>query len=155
MRSSSRHPVEPAEEIEILERRQLRYTSGSWAAKPIRPRSTATSSVPPVGATKPARTRRSVVFPDPFGPVTTKPRPREIDVDPTEDAALAEPLLESARIIRGGVQRDEAEKHDADHTVHREERRVQPAKIARPHEAVLVREQSGDSGDSAQYAPPT
>src|SRR5215218_204112 len=49
--------------------------SGSWARKPSADRSTDSSSSPPVGATSPEKRRSRVVFPDPFGPVTTRKSP--------------------------------------------------------------------------------
>ena len=41
-----------------------------------------------------------------------------------------------------------SEERDADHAVHREERRVEPAQVARPDERVLVGEQRGDGSDA-------
>src|SRR3954447_22958230 len=43
---------------------------------PIRPRDGSTSIRPSVGASRPAQSRSSVDFPEPFGPVTTRNPPR-------------------------------------------------------------------------------
>src|SRR5215211_5602264 len=53
-----------------------RYTSDSCARKPSAPRSTPTSISPAVGCARPAMTRKSVVLPEPFGPVTSTNPPR-------------------------------------------------------------------------------
>ena len=65
--------VQPAEEVEVLEGAQLPVHE-RLVREEARggPRSTPTSSEPRVGRASPASSRRSVVLPDPFGPVTTR-----------------------------------------------------------------------------------
>ena len=46
------------------------------------------------------------------------------------------------------------EEHDADHTVHGEERRVEPAQVGRRHERVLDREQRTDCRDAEPVREP-
>src|SRR3954454_22607417 len=53
-----------------------RYTSGSCPRKPTHSRGTSTPPPPEVGTSSPARSRSSVVFPEPFGPVTSRNPPR-------------------------------------------------------------------------------
>src|SRR5215208_689912 len=53
-----------------------RYTSDSCARNPSAPRSTSTSISPALGCARPAMTRKSVVLPEPFGPVTSTNPPR-------------------------------------------------------------------------------
>ena len=72
-----RHPVEPAEELEVLQRRQLADREAARArGTQARARAAATLSVPRVGMPRPASSRSSVDFPAPFGPVTTRQPPR-------------------------------------------------------------------------------
>ena len=93
-----RHAVEPAVEIEVLERGELPVDERlvrevADAASDRRP----TTSSPRVGSARPARRRSSVVFPLPFGPVTTaKPAARDGDVHAAQHALAAVPLLDVA-----------------------------------------------------------
>ena len=58
----------------------------------------AARACPPSAAARPASTRSSVVLPDPFGPVTSrKPPSGSVEVEPRQDARVAEPLREAAR----------------------------------------------------------
>ena len=71
-----RHAVEAAVEVEVLERGQLAVDERLVAEVADRSRAARTSSSPAVGAASPAQRRRSVVFPEPFGPVTSMNPPR-------------------------------------------------------------------------------
>ena len=76
------HAVERREQMQVLERRQLAVDERLVAEVADRPRGGAASSSPPLGAASPARTRSSVVLPEPFGPVTSRnPGRAELDVD--------------------------------------------------------------------------
>jgi len=54
------------------------------------------SRLPAVGVASPAQSRSSVVFPEPFGPVTSRKPPREVEVEPLEHALVAVALAEPA-----------------------------------------------------------
>ena len=64
-----RDPVEAAEQLEVLQRRRARGRAGARArgSRGGRVRAS-TSSVPRVGAARPARSRSRVVLPEPFAP---------------------------------------------------------------------------------------
>src|SRR5207237_1150193 len=55
--------------------------------------------------------------------------------------------------LEPGLREHEQKEHDADHAVHREERRIQPAQIAGPHKRVLVGEENAHRRN-AEPVPP-
>src|SRR5436190_14004562 len=120
----------------------------------MRPRSSATWSSPDVGAARPAQRRRSVVLPEPFGPVTTSTSPGSTVKSSRSSTRLSPNRFESCRAmitepkLLDGVQQDEREERDADDAVDGEERRIETAKVARAHDAVLVDKQDRDGCDA-------
>ena len=73
----------------------------------------------------------------------------DVEVDSGEDALLAVPLRETACADHDEhVRQHEEAEHDADHAVHREERRVQPPEIVRRNERMLEREQPRHDGNA-------
>ena len=71
-----RHAVQRAVELEVLERRELAVDERLVPEVPDPPAvGRSTVSLPAVGAASPASRRSSVVFPEPFGPVTTRLAP--------------------------------------------------------------------------------
>ena len=69
--------VEAAVELEVLERGQLAIDERLVAeVADLGARRARARSIPSVGCARPAQIRSSVVFPAPFGPVTTRKPPR-------------------------------------------------------------------------------
>src|SRR5581483_11657018 len=129
------------------------------------------SSSPPVGAASPASTRSSVVFPEPFGPVTRRKSPATTETSTRSNTRFTPKRFDRLRalsidenVTRPGlvraagrrplqrVEEDEDEERDADHAVRREERGVQPREVARADQRVLVGEERGDD-DQAEPVP--
>ena len=77
--------------------------------------------------------------------VMTNPGPRRSL--PRQLGLALERVPSRARLGRR-LREHEREEHDADHTVDREERRVETTQVAGAHERVLVREQRCDRGDT-------
>ena len=90
-------PVETAEQRQVLERGELAVDE-RLVAEVADGAALRQVNSPAVGAASPASTRRSVVFPEPFGPVTSrKPPAASIEVETGEDAPLAVALRQAAR----------------------------------------------------------
>ena len=70
-----RQAVEPPEEMEVLERRQLAVNE-RLVTEVADLAAFRQLDLPSVGASSPASTRSSVVLPEPFGPVTSRKSPR-------------------------------------------------------------------------------
>ena len=105
------HPVEPAVQLEVLERREVAVEQRlvPEVAEPAASRSTSRS--PAVGAARPATRRSSVVLPEPFAPGDDeKAAAVEREVDGRGARASPVPLLEPpcARITSGPSSSDEA-----------------------------------------------
>ena len=77
------HAVEPAVEVEVLERGQLPVDERLVAEEADRARAVASTRELAGGRhEQPGASRSSVVFPEPFGPVTSRnPPPREVEVE--------------------------------------------------------------------------
>ena len=140
-----RDAVEAAVELEVLERASAR---GRRAARGrgsrSRARSGSTSSAPSVGASEPGAEPQQRRLPGAVRPGDDEEAAaRELEVDAAQDALRPVALLEPARawITRARPRARRAKNPTADDAVHREERGVEPAQIARAHERVLVREQ--------------
>ena len=73
--SALRDPVETSVQLEVLEGGQLAVDQRLVAEVADRARSASTSSSPPEGARSPANSRNSVLFPEPFRPVTSRKPP--------------------------------------------------------------------------------
>ena len=90
-------PVEPTVEVEVLERGQLAVEERLVSEKTDRATRRVDVELTAVGAASPAQRRSSVVFPDPFGPVTSTKPPRGTSRSSPSRTRLSPKRLDSFR----------------------------------------------------------
>ena len=145
-------------QLQVLARRQPRVDEwavgdvadlrprGRRVPRPPRPSTAAVAGGRPRTA---ASTRRSVVLPAPFGPVTSTIARCEVQATRREGRALAEPAHEPSQCCDGsgdGIGQHPGQEHARDHAVHGQERHVHAGQVV-GFNRVLVGEQAGDDGD--------